>query len=223
MNYLIEPATPSPTEVFEKGCYESRLRELTNKIIEYVLKPQEMKAWVRKYREAFETPPPFPVDFQEQIYAKFYEQARKEAERIIEKERQNVVDERTDYIRNTLNLTIRRLRFLMFTEHGKGKIFIEKKLVHAAKGSGYDEQEIAYFEKYPEGEQRFQQINASISRMSEFRDYLPYFSGELTALWKEFSELESFEFVRVEKGQNIAAATEETAKTEKTEDTGAEN
>jgi len=215
MSFLIQPASGdlSPSVVFDEGCRESRIRELTDKIVNYILLQRELKAWALEHKKRFETIPPYRL---EENYARLYEEAHKEAERIVEQEKKNVVLARTIYIRNTLNLIIRRLRFLTFTEHGKGKVYIEKKFVHADRGSGYDERDIPYFEKWPDGEQRFQQINAAISRVSEFRDYVEYFSDELTALWKEFSELESFEFIRVDGHEK----TEETGKTEETEDKG---
>lgn len=222
MSFLIQPASGdlSPSVVFDEGCRESRIRELTDKILHCILQQREEKAWALEHKKRFENIPTYPL---QENYARLYEEAHKEAVRIVEQERKNVVETRTNYIKTTLNLIIRRLRFLTFTEHGKGKVYVEKKLVPAYDGYGYDERDISYFEKYPEGEQIFQQISAAISRVSEFRDYVEYFSDDLKALWKEFSKLESFEFVRVEKGQNIAGATEETAKTEKTEETAAEN
>jgi hypothetical protein len=215
MSFLIQPASGdlSPSVVFDEGCRESRIRELTDKIVNYILLQRELKAWALEHKKRFENIPTYPL---QENYARLYEEAHKEAVRIVEQERKNVVEARTNYIKTTLNLAIRNLRGLTFTEKGKGKVYIEKKLVPSYSGCGYDERDILYFEKYPEGEQRFQQISQAISRVSEFRDYLPYFSGELTALWKEFSELESFEFIRVDGHEK----TEETGKTEETEDKG---
>ena len=212
---MIEPASGdlSPSVVFDEGCRESRIRELTDKILYCILQQREEKAWALEHKKRFENIPTYPL---QENYARLCEEAHKEAVRIVEQERKNVVEARTNYIKTTLNLTIRNLRLLTYTKDGKGKVFIEKKLVPAYRGSGYDEREIPYFEKWPEGEQRFQQINQAISRVSEFRDYVEYFSDELKALWKEFSELESFEFIRVDGHEK----TEETGKTEETEDKG---
>ena len=200
MSYLVTPRNSeglSPTMVFDQGCAESRLKELTNLIIQKFVE-EDLKIWAKEHRLKGETVPIYPS---EQIHEKFYEKARREAERILEAERHNVVEQRSEYIKTTLRLTIKRLQFLVMTEHGKGKIYVEKKLEPDARGN-YKETDVPYFESYPEGIARLEQIDGVRSRISEFRDYVPYFSDEeLKQLWKEALDLASLEIVRKEENK----------------------
>ncbi len=209
MSYLINPQSGegiSPTQVFDKGCAETRLRELTTNIIQ-ILVQRDVKALALEHKRAFEAVPPYPLK-DDEILEKFYKDARKEAERILEAERKNVVDQRAEYIKNTLKIVIRQLQMLVQTEHGKGKLYIERKVVQDNSGS-YRERDVTYFEFYPEGVERAEQIGRVSEKLSAIRDYIPYLNAELAELWKQASDLANLEIVRKDADTRTAAESAE--------------
>jgi len=162
------------------------------------LTEEDLKAFALKYKKRFEAVPLYPLN-QFEIRDKFYEQARKEAVEILEQERKNCVEYRSGYIKNTLNNAIKRLRLEVFTEHGKGTIYVARKVVLVDSGKGlYEERDVMYFETYPEGVDKLNRINLTLGQISEFADYIPYMNQECLQLWKEASDLANIGIVRVD-------------------------
>lgn len=192
-SYLITPRTDAdPTSVFNEKCAESRLEELTKLIIAIYIE-EDLKTWAKEHRLKGENVPPYPQD---QIKEKFYEKARQEAIKILEQEKRNVVENRAKYIENTLNIIIKQLRLLVYTEHGKGKVYLKKVPVEGNVGqSNPHERDIMYFETYPEGIERYQQIGQQKSRIEEFNDYFEFMNEDLAALYQQASALANVEFV----------------------------
>ena len=206
MSYIIQPQNIDPTRVFDKGCYESRVRELSNLILEQLVS-EDVKKFAKECRQSGEVVTPYPLN-EIEIRAKFGETAKTEALRIVEEERRLCVAERADYIKNTLKIVIKRLRFLVFTDKGtKGKIIIEdNKSIRDIDGTGFHKGSLTYFETLDGGVERLQQIGGVTSKLSEFVDYLPYMTDDLLALYTEAQDLANLETVFLN------------AKTEKTEE-----
>jgi hypothetical protein len=197
MSYNIEPRsgeTISPTQVFDLQCAETRLKELTQLIIAKFVQ-KDLENFAMEYKKAFKPVPQYPLN-EAEIKQKFYEKARKEAERILEQERRNVVEQRSEYIKNTLNIIIKQLRLLIYTENGKGKIYLKKVPLEGNVGSNSPPfRDILYFETYPEGIERCGQIMQQKSRIDEFSDYFQYMPQDLAALYQQASTLANVEFV----------------------------
>jgi hypothetical protein len=208
MSYHIQPQDNlDPSVVFDKGCAESHLKQLTHAII-YQLKWIDINNRVLEDRKAFKTPSVYPLT-EDEVYEKFYKEARAEAEAIIEVERKHVVENRATHIRNTLNLAIKTLQFLVYTPRGtKGKVYTERKLIRDPRTGSFEERDVQYFESYPEGEERLNQISMA-TRNCDFSDYVPYMSEELKALWVKCGDLSHFEGGRVVKDAKTEKAKSE--------------
>jgi len=197
MSFRVPPRTGNidPTSVFDEGCAESRIEELT-KLIIAKLTEEDLKAFALSYKKKFEAVPLYPLNATE-IRDKFYEKARKEAVKILEQERKNCVEERSQYIKNTLNLIIKQLRLIVYTEHGKGKFYVKKEPLKGVLPKDAPlERDVMYFEgDNAAGIERYQQICRVLGRLGEFQDYEPYMNQELLDLWNEASQLGNIEIV----------------------------
>jgi hypothetical protein len=186
MSFHIPPQDNlDPNVVFDKGCAEWHLKDLTQRIIAE-LALEDMRAMALECKKAFKPIPPYDDSHTQD---KFYKQARTEAEAILEVERKHVVENRATHIRNTLNRVIRSLQVMVFTEHGKGKFYVEKKLVRDCHES-YIETDVTFFEVYPEGIERGEQILRVAGQLSDLSEYVPYLSEELSALYTKASNLQ---------------------------------
>lgn len=188
MSYLILPETNlDPSRVFDKGCYDSRLKEKTAHIVA-MLVDADVKKWAKECRLSGEVVTPYPLS-QDEILQKFEPQAILEAKRILEEEKRLCVEARANYIRDTLNLVIRKLRLLVFTPSGKGTTYVEKKFVPDRDGFGVEEHEIAYFESFDGGVEIQRQIDLARGQIGQFNEYAPYMSADLLKLYQEAYDL----------------------------------
>ena len=214
MTFLIEPRSGenlSPTAVFDGQCAESRLEELTKQIMQ-IFVHEDLENFAMEHKKAFKPIPLYPLN-EAEINEKFYEKARKEAERILSQERRNVVEQRSQYIKNTLNIIIRQLRLLVFTEHGKGKIYLKKEPISGqCHPNNPSEREIFYFETYPEGIERYNQIMQQKGRLNEFEDYFAYMTQDLIELYQQASALAELEFVGEKDATQKETQTQENTK-----------
>lgn len=187
----------SPNAVFDEGCAETRLKELTLLFITKFA-TEDMEKIADEARRAFKPIPPYEHGGDSTfLYEKFGEQARKEALKILEAERKAVVEYRAESIKNTLNIIIRQLRFLVFTEHGKGKIYIRKVPIEGKVGQNApSEREVEYFESYPEGVEHLERIWRVRNCFTPLNDFVPYMSVELRELWMQARALANLETVR---------------------------
>jgi hypothetical protein len=190
----------SPSQVFEQTAYAERLKQLYNTIVS-LMAHEEMRQIAMEHKKRFETPPSYEYSFS-QLEERFGKEAMGEAMEIIEIERRNVVEEMSDYMRDTLNSIIRQLRFLVYGENGKGKIYLKKVPVEGSVHPNQpSERDILYFETYPEGVQRYNEIERQKGRLLEFEQYFAYMNQELVALYQQASTLAELEFVVEEKGK----------------------
>ena len=187
-----QPESVDATRLWDKECVKWRLKELTRYFIEKFVK-EDLEKFAMEHKKAWKPVPRYPYNSCD-TRDMFYERARGEALKILEAERQAFVDYHAERIKKTLNVVMKRLNFLVFSELGKGKVYVERMLVPSGEG-GYDERDVSYFEHYPEGIQILQQIEGVKSRLSEFQDYVPYFNKELSDLWKETTELATLEVI----------------------------
>lgn len=207
MSFHIPPQHDlDPTVCFDKGCVESRLKQMTQQIIEQ-LKWIDINNRILEDRKAFKTPSVYALT-ETEIYEKFHKEGRAEAEAILEVERKEVVENRANHIKNCLKNTIKTLQFLVYTSKGtKGKVYTERKLIRDPRTGSFEERDVQYFESYPEGVEKLTQIsNAGLH--CGFSDYVPYMNEELKALWVKYSDLGSLELVVVVKNAEKEAETE---------------
>jgi hypothetical protein len=193
--FIIPPADYlEPTQVFDKGCYETRLKQLTEMVLAKLIE-QDMKQFALEYKKQFQEIPLYPY---EEARVRFYEKARGEAQKIIEAERHKVVEARKDYIKTTLNLIIRQAKLLVFTDKGKGKIYKKREAIEGVlfKDDTRVFRDVFYFEDdNPAGRERVIQIAHLQSRLGEFEDYVPYMDAELQKLYAEAKNLLDIEVV----------------------------
>jgi hypothetical protein len=214
MSFHIPPQHDlDPTVCFDRGCVESRLKQMTQQIIEQ-LKWIDINNRILEDRKAFKTPSVYPLT-ETEIYEKFHKEARAEAERILEVERKEAVENRANHIKNCLNNAIKTLQFLVYTSKGtKGKICTERKLVRDPRTGSYEERDVQYFESYPEGVEKLEQITRAGLHCG-FSDYEPYMSGELKVLWLKYLDLAGLERVVVVKDAKTEKAKSESEETPK--------
>jgi hypothetical protein len=77
---------------------------------------------------------------------------------------------------------------------------IIERVVARDHSGNYVERDITYVGDHDF--QRLSQISALQTRLSEFRDYTPYFNEELGKLWNEVTELATLEIVQLEGKEN---------------------
>jgi len=198
---MTKPRSPdslSHIQLFDKGAVNSRLRELTLAFIgQYAT--EKMRKICDQAKRNFE---PIPVCnwHQTELEEEFGEQAQKEAQEVLEKERQSYVDSLSDYIKRTLSQVIRQLRFLVWAVDENGKPYKLQHVIakeNTADGRGnWDYREVEYVGDHDFG--RFEQIRLLNHRLAEFSDYVPYFNDELKKLWHDANDLATLEIVRKE-------------------------
>lgn len=194
------------TEVFEKGCAESRVRELTDRYISE-LALEDMRQMAKAQRLAGEAVTPYPLNRQDTI-AKFTEKARMKALETLERDRKTLVDEKSPYITIVLKNCIRQLKNLLSEEGG---LFFRRTITDkiAIPHTHGPNDSSTY---YSEASFTYDAYLQRASRFSEFAEYSPYFSEDLKALWQECHDL-SLEIARKE----LLASAKTTQETEKTE------
>lgn len=199
------------TRCFDEQCVRSRVAELTERFIsEWAL--EDMRQMAKAQRLKGDVVTEYPLN-QAQIMEKFGEKAHAKALEILEQDRKNVVDEKSPYITIVLKNCIRQLRNLVFASDGqKKKIFIEKvPVIGAIHPNNPTMRDVAFIGDHDFS--TYDAIGKLAVRFSEFAQYAPYFSKELSALWKETNELYSLEIVEL-KDSAKEKETETTAKTE---------
>ena len=199
---------------FEKGCVASRLQELTMQLIaEYT--SEDVRKLAQEQRLAGNPVTMYPLG-QAQIIEKFGEKARAEAFRRVEQEKTSFVDHLTPYIKATIERNFKRLRWLVYDFDDNGKVFkvkvVTERIAQADHNGNWDSRDVKYVGD--RDVQRYEAICGILSQLSEFKEYAPYMSEELSKQWREISELGNLEEIRKE---DINAAAQETAKTEETE------
>jgi hypothetical protein len=205
-NFMVPPRdgkTLSPTQVFESGCVESRLRELESLIIS-ILVDEDLKKHAKEYRLKGEPVPVYPHDA-DAIKERFGPRARKESQRILEAERKACIEARSDYIKATLNLVIRQARLL--TNNGTGKIYKKKVPIEGKISPGSDGfMDAFYFEDdSPAGKERYEQICRLRDRLGEFNQYGSYMNAELQGLLEQANKLLNLEVVDADAPQKETA------------------
>ena len=201
------------TPIFEKGSVKTRLLQLTTTIMG-ILVSQDVKAMAKDHRKQGDIPPPYPLGADE-IEEKFGGQARAEACRILEAERQLYVDRRSASIKTELTRIVKALKLLVLVDGRKGKHYIEKRV--EKRGKDFDLVGVPYFESYPEGVDRLLQIHGVAMGLNGIRDYAPYLAPDLKALFDEADDLGTLEIVdlNAEKRKLEYGKAKKTAKTRK--------
>lgn len=182
----------NPSQVFDKGCAETRLREVTSQLIQQYVK-EDLEKFALEYKKAFKPVPPYPLN-ESEIVEKFGYTAETEARKILEQERKNLVDFQSEYIKDVLERTIRKLRWLVYNGAEKVKIILDKEPSYRATSKDAPSmRDIMYF-----GDHDFERYEAFCRTrdvLEKFRDYRPYFNEELLGLWNEAMELSNLEVV----------------------------
>jgi len=173
--------TISALEVYDSGCAESRVRELTGHIIEeYVA--VDLKRHAKEYMRNFEPVPPYPLD-NNQIVEKFGSIAREEALKILEQEKKNVADFRSPHIQLILKTYIKQLKYVLLDDGHPFKAYAEETM----RGDSFGNNPIKTAVSYTRSEiiQRWE------GNLAGEKDFRPYLNVELQALWREADALAS--------------------------------
>lgn len=192
--------TLTHTQVFSSGCVKSRLQDLY-KLFIAKYNQEEQKKIRDKAKRAFKSIPPATSIFSE-LEEKFGVRARKKAFKVLEQERRNYVNHKSEYITKTLKLIIPQLRFLVYVpdEEGKprkAKIYIQKMTKSDGRGQARI-CDVCYLESFPQGIERLAQIGGLRNKLRDFKQYVPYMSNHTFELYCEAQDLASLEMVRVE-------------------------
>lgn len=203
------------TQVFDKGCVDSRLHELTMHFIsEFAF--DDMRARAKAQRLAGEPTTNYPLNQAETI-EKFTERAKVKALKTVEQERKNLVDYQTPYIKMVLERVLKRLRYMVYNVDEKGKVskvkIVMEKIAQADNRGQWETRDVQYVGN--RDIERFESICRILEQASQFNGYVPYFNEEVSKLWKEVSELGNLEHIRKEDLKN--ATTEETQTAQKVE------
>ena len=198
------------TQVFERGCAESRVRELTDRYISE-LALEDGRQIAKAQRLAGDPVTPYHLNQQETI-ATFRGPARVKAFETLEQDRKTLVDAKSPFITIVLKNCIRQLKNLLSEE---GDLFFRRTFTDkiAIPHTHGPNDSSTY---YSEASFTYDAYLQRASRFSEFGEYLPYLSEDLKTLWQECHDL-SLEIARKE--LLASAKTQETAETEKTEKT----
>lgn len=194
-------------KVFDEGCVKSRLKDLT---VHFIAKfaTEDMRRLAEEQRRAFQPVTPYPFN-PEEVQEKFFEQAKKEAEKILEIERQNLVDHESDYITKMLKARIKTLKELVYDNNANKLKMYAERTVNADSSGRWDMRDIVYV-----GNHNFALLTliGNASPPHYLNDYEAYMNDEVKALFNEANSLSSLEIVRIETGQK-------NGKTEKAEAT----
>lgn len=181
--------------IFDAGAVKSRLDELTATFVSE-LATDEMRKIADKAKKQFKTPPVCDWTLP-QMVEKHGEEARKEAQKVLEQERQAYVDSISENIKRHLTQIAKQLRYLVWSVDEDGKPFkfqvISEKAMKADERGRWDFAQIQYVGDHDF--ERLRQIGLVSSRLDEFRDYAPYFSEELQKLWASCQDLAHLETV----------------------------
>lgn len=193
----------SPIQVFDSGCAESRVRELTGHIIEEYVEA-DLKRHAKEYLRNFEPVPPYPLN-NAQILEKFGSIARQEALKILEQEKKNIVDFQSPYIKKVLQTYLKQLKFVLFDDQKPFKRYEEEVWKPDSNGENPRKTVVSYT--------RSEIIHRWTARLTDFSDFRPYLNDELSALWKEADALASQE--NLVSKQRLKQIAQEASKTEK--------
>ena len=173
--------TISALEVYDSGCAESRVRELTGHIIEeYVA--VDLKRHAKEYMRNFEPVPPYPLD-NNQIVEKFGSIAREEALKILEQEKKNVADFRSPHIQLILKTYIKQLTYVLLDDGKPFKTCPEESWCPDYSGTSMQKTVTNY--------SRSQIIDRWEGNLAGEKDFRAYLNPELQALWDEADALAS--------------------------------
>lgn len=198
-------------KVFSPGCVETRLRELEAMLLQHYVK-EDLESFVLECRKQFKTVPMYPLD-QAQIIEKFGEKARTEALAILETERKNLVDYQTEHIKGVLQRTIKKLRLQVYAvdeymKPYKLNIIRDKEPVGGAIPIGNPIMRDIFYVRDHDVE-RYESICRTQGVLSQFNDFVPYFSSELAELWREAQGLGNLEVIDKEEVKETPKETTE--------------
>ena len=173
----------SPIQVFDLGCAESRVRELTDLFIgEFAI--EHMRELAMKQKRAFEAVTPYPYDTTQQREM-FYERARTEALKILEQEKKNVADFRSPHIQLILKTYLKQLKYVLLDDGKPFKTCPEESWCPDYTGTS--------MQKVVTNYSRSQLIDRWEGNLAGEKDFRPYLNVELQALWNEADALASQE------------------------------
>lgn len=197
-------ATLDYIQLWDHGCIRTRLNQLTQEIMSKLEHEFRENIRAKHFKEQIKQGKPLPlpkqpVFSQGEKVERFGAKARKLAEKILEQERQNYVDFRSERDKPLIIEIHRKLRFLVWTVDEKGKpaklqIIIERVVRPSDQGGTHDVQYVGDHDK-----ERLRQINAMMQRLEQLSPYVPYYSKEIKKLYNEALYLGTLDVIRKEK------------------------
>jgi hypothetical protein len=187
-------------QVFDEGCLNTRKNKLIQEFISE-LQHEDMLKMADKARREFKPIPMFKLPDNKNATEVYGEKAKKLAEEVIEQERQNYVDARTEKDREKLEAIIKRLKFLVFAVNEEGKpeklkVFVEQVTKTNYRGD-WITQDIQYVGDHDT--KRLAQISDLKGMLFQLKDFVPYYPETVKRLYEEAINLATLEVIRKEK------------------------
>jgi hypothetical protein len=187
------------TEVFNKGCAETRLLKIASMLIQNYVR-EDIKNYARECRLRGDPVSMYPLT-EVQIIEKFGDRAKTEALKILEQERKNIADFHSPALKRYLETYIKQLRYVLMDDGKPFKVFQEESWNPDYTGKSFRKVITPYT--------RHEIIHRFTHLLEGFVDFRPYLSQELSSLWNEADALASQE--------GLIEIEEKASKTQKTE------
>lgn len=173
--------------LFDEGCVKSYKNQLAQRILAVLIK-KDLQKEVMKARKQFKTYSGYHPDNPHYGREKFGKKASKEADKVMELEREAFVKSREKRLFDKLTFIKDRLRATMFAVGDSGEIVKATFVNYVSLGSHYFQQSsISFF-----GERDIEGMKSIGGLRKARRDVaymIPYASPEIKALWEEVEEL----------------------------------
>ena len=199
----LEPRDASSLDyitLWDEGCVKTRRNQLVQGLISKLALEQTHREALQARKE-FRTYEGFKLPKGKNLEETFGEQARKEAEKILEQERKNYIDARAERDKSLIVEIARKMRFSTWIVNEKGdpeklKVIVEHVTKKNHKGDSIT-RDVQYVADHDFD--RLRQINSLLDRLLQLRPYFPYYPEEIQKLYEEALELGTLEYVRKEK------------------------
>jgi hypothetical protein len=174
-------------QLWDEGCVRTRLNELTQIFMAKAIK-EDMEKIADEAKRAFKPVPTYNAEGIN-LSEKFGAQAREEAEKILEVERQIFVDSRSEKLKPMLSEIKNKLNSLMFENDNKSSL-VKPTFVSRRVDTGsitYSENYMSFFGE--KNRDRLQAVSDIQQRLREFGYMLSYVSPEIKGLWEEIQRI----------------------------------
>ena len=181
---------------YDSGLIKTRRGQLIRGFMTQLELEDQQKAREKHFKKELRLKKPLPTQHwtplsQGERNDRYFEKAKKMAEKVLEQEKQNYVDARAERDKNIIEEIKRKLRFLVWTVDEEGKPMkikvIEERLPNKT---------IQYVGEH--NFERLHQINMLRNRLEQIRPLVPNLKKDIQKLYEEALDLACLEYVRKE-------------------------